>query len=64
MNLLVGYQIQKSLCPMNIDIRFPEILVNIYSMSQETGPGEEQKNRVQESVKVQQSCTITLPWTL
>ena len=45
MNLLVGYQIQKSLCPMNIDIRFPEILVNIYSMSQETGPGEEQKKQ-------------------
>ena len=50
MNLLVGYQIQKSLCPMNIDIRFPEILVNIYSMSQETGPGEEQKKT--ESKKV------------
>ena len=45
MNLLVGYQIQKSLCPMNIDIRFPEILVNIYSMSQETGSGEEQKKQ-------------------
>ena len=33
-------------------------------MSHETGPGQNQKNRVQESVRVQESCTITLPWTL
>ena len=25
---------------------------------------EPKKNRVQESVRVQESCTITLPWTL
>ena len=49
---------------MEKKVRTQTNVTAFYSMSHETGPGEEQKNRVQESVKVQESCTITLPWTL
>ena len=40
-------------------------MYSFYSMSHETGPGQNpKKNRVQESVIVEESSTITLAWTL
>ena len=41
------------------------VYMYIYSMSHKSGPAQNpKKNRVQESVIVEESSTITLTWTL
>ena len=40
------------------------VLVLYYSMSHETGPGQNQKKTESKKVLEYKSCTLTLPWTL